>query len=349
MRRKTREINAGGVRIGGDAPVSVQTMYKRPLTDNADKIIRDMAHYSDIGCDIIRFSVPDMDCIENLKIICDEKIMPVVADIHFDYKLALASVEAGVSKIRINPGNIGAEWKVAEVLKSCSDNGIPIRIGINGGSLPSDLRKGSLADGILTAAEREAEILEKYGFRDAAFSLKASTEDVTLDVNRKFAAMNDYPLHLGVTEAGTLIPSLVKSSYVLVSLLREGIGDTIRISVSDIPDTEIFAGKEILRTAGVEVYNKGVRIISCPRCGRAGFDIEGAFAREVEEYLQTVRKDISVAIMGCIVNGPGEAKEADLGITGAGNTIIIFKNGEVLKKVDISDAMEEFKNEIEKF
>ncbi|MBN2651354.1 MAG: flavodoxin-dependent (E)-4-hydroxy-3-methylbut-2-enyl-diphosphate synthase [Spirochaetales bacterium] len=349
MREKTKAIKVGNIVIGGDNPISIQTMYKKPLTIGVDEILADMRHYASYGCDIIRFSVPDADCVDNLKKVCDAGIMPVVADIHFDYKLALASIEAGVAKVRINPGNIGAEWKVAEVIKACKETGTPIRIGINGGSLPSSLRHISLEEGIMQAAEAEVEILQKYNFDNALFSLKASTEDVTLLVNRAFAKRYNYPLHLGVTEAGTLIPSLVKSSYVLVNLLREGIGSTIRVSISDIPDYEVIAGKEILKTAGLEGYSKGVRVVSCPRCGRASFDNGGAFVKELEAYLQTVKKDICVAVMGCVVNGPGEAKEADLGITGAGNTIIIFKNGEVLKKVDIKDAMEEFKNEIEKF
>ena len=346
-RRKTREINVGGLLIGGNSPISIQTMSKTALTaGNYNAIISEMKTLKIMGCDIIRFAIPDESVIPILAEICKEKIVPIVADIHFDYKLALKSLDAGVDKVRINPGNIGAQWKVEEVLTSCKDKNIPIRIGVNGGSLSNKFKELNRVDAMLASATQEIEILEKNGFKNAVFSLKSSDPIETVKVNRLFSKNWDYPLHLGVTEAGPMIPSLVKSSIALSRLLDSGIGDTIRVSISDSPLNEIKAGREILKTTGH--LKGGVTIVSCPKCGRAEFDNDNKIICELEEYLYQTKKDITVAVMGCPVNGPGEAKEADIGITGSGNNVIIFKKGKLYKKVKSENIISIIKEEIDK-
>lgn len=344
---KTRQVTVGDVQIGAGAPISIQTMGKVPMTwENVDFLTEQMHDLKKIGCHIIRFAIPDETVMEPLAKICQEKIMPIVADIHFDYKLALAALEAGVDKIRINPGNIGAAWKVEEVLAACLDKNIPIRVGINGGSLNRKYRHLDRVAAMLASAEEEIEILEKTGFKNALFSLKSSNVAETVEANTLFSSRWDYPLHLGVTEAGPLLPSLVKSSVALSRLLDKGIGDTIRISISDDLSTEVKAAREILKACGKS--KKGATLISCPKCGRAVFDCDNKLAQTLEEYLYSVDKDITVAIMGCPVNGPGEAKEADLGVTGAGNEVIIFKKGELLKKIPRDKVIDILKEEIDK-
>lgn len=345
---KTKEIKVGNVLIGGDNPVSIQTMWDRPITVVDNKLIDKLNDIQAAGCDIIRFAVPK---IEDGKIIGDiaSKIsMPVVADIHFDYKIALKCMDYPISKIRINPGNIGTKWKVEEVLKKAVDKNIPLRIGINGGSLPSDLRENdNLSKALITAAEREMEFLDKHNFDNFLVSLKASNIDDAYRANKAFSQKYNNPIHLGITEAGSLIPAVVKSSIYLYKLLSEGIGDTLRISISDDPLKEIYAANEILSALKLNKRER-VELISCPKCGRASFDTH-EFNNLIQKKLSTVNKSITVAIMGCTVNGPQEAKHADLGITGSGNSILIFKHGEIIRKVTKDEALEAFTQEIDNF
>ena len=339
-KKSTIQVIAGGTTIGGNSRITVQTMWKKSLHDfnNADK--EAIKNIEELGCDFLRFSVPDMtsaDILENVK---KEVSIPLVADIHFDYKIALECIKKGIDKIRINPGNIGAEWKVKEVLTAAADNNTPIRIGINCGSLPkilSDIK--DKAEAMMKAAEHEINILEKNNFQNAVFSLKSSSMQDTITANRRFSEKYDYPLHLGVTEAGPLTAGLVKSSIALYRLIEEGIGDTIRVSLTDSPASEVIAGREILRACGKN--ESGVDIISCPRCGRSTFDTH-KFINSVYDDLYKIRKNIKVAVMGCIVNGPGEAGGADIGITGIGNKVVIFKHGKIIRKIDENKGREEF-------
>lgn len=343
-----RSVKVGHVVIGGDAPVSVQTMGKLPLrAENTERLLAEMRAVWDLGCRMIRFAVPDEASIEPLRQICAAGIMPVVADIHFDYRLALAALGAGVSKVRINPGNIGTEDKIAAVLHACTDADIPIRVGINGGSLPVKYRGLDKVEAALAAAEEEIEILEKYGFRNALFSLKLSDPEGTVEANRRFRERWDYPLHIGVTEAGPLISSVIRSTLALSRLLNEGIGETLRVSISGSCRDEVMTGVEILRACG-----KGApmpKLVSCPKCGRARFDADNRFASQVQELLYRYSKPITVAVMGCEVNGPLEAADADIGLTGAGNAILFYKKGRLYKKVSQSEALALLTEEIEKF
>ena len=340
----TLAVKIGGIFVGGGFPISVQTMWKKPLLEVTDDLLENIQKVQKAGCDIIRFAVPDMETAEILGILTRKVNIPLVADIHFDYKLALKCIENNISKVRINPGNIGAIWKIEEVIKAAASKGIPIRIGVNSGSLPSALKnEPDRAKAMVLAAEQELEVLNKLNFKNAIFSLKASDIETTVNANIEFSKKYDYPLHLGVTEAGPLIPGIVKSSIALSSLLNNGVGDTIRVSLADTPYKEVIAGKEILTGCGKR--DSGVKIVACPRCGRAGFDVHG-FVSEIQEYLYSLQSNITVAVMGCAVNGPGEAKHADLGITGTGNDIIIFKKGIILRKVSAKDAVNEFKKEI---
>ena len=340
---QTYQINAGGLQIGGGAPVTIQTMWKKPLSGN-ENIIGQLEDLKKIGCDIIRFAVPDTESAELLGIISASSPMPVVADIHFDYKLALRCMDFDIAKIRINPGNIGAEWKIKEVIEKAKDTGIPLRAGINGGSLPVNLRKmTNKAEAIILAAEKEIELFEKYSFTNAVFSLKSSDVETTITANELFAEKYRYPLHLGVTEAGPLIEGVVKNTAGVLPLLKKSIGATIRVSLSSNPSDEIIAGKALLYQAGLR--NKYVNIISCPKCGRATFDVH-SFLSLVYDKINHISKPVSIAVMGCAVNGPQEAREADLGITGSGNSVVIFKKGEIIKKISSAEAEDEFLKEI---
>ena len=345
-RRKSNQVSIGSLSMGGDNPVLIQTMGKLPLKhQHIDSIINEMKMLKMLGNQIIRFAVPDETAIEPLKEIIKHHIMPVVADIHFDYKLALAAVKVGVDKIRINPGNIGASWKVKEVVECCKENEIPIRIGVNGGSLAPKYRGMNRVDAMLQSACEEIELLEQLNYSNIVVSLKCSDLQDCIDVNKKFATLNCYPLHIGITEAGPLVSSLVKSSIALSLLLKEGIGDTIRISISDRSEYEVIAAREILKACGLS--KKGVTIVSCPKCGRALFDTENSFINQLQDYLYSIDKDITVAVMGCIVNGPGEAKDADIGITGNAKEVMLFKKGELIRRVKPCDAIDELKKEID--
>lgn len=345
---KTKVINVGNISIGGDNPVSIQTMWDKPIVKVDETLIQNLNDIQEAGCDIIRFAVPELKDAQIIGAIAERIKMPVVADIHFDYKIALECLDHPISKIRINPGNIGSKWKIEEVIKKATDKNVPLRIGINGGSLPSDLRKGiDRADALIIAAERQMELLDSFDFGNFLVSLKASNIEDAYKANKSFSLKYNNPIHLGITEAGPLIPSIVKSSIYLHKVLSEGIGNTVRISISDDPLKEIYAANEILSALKLNKRDR-VELISCPKCGRASFDTH-EFNDQIHKKLATVNKDITVAIMGCTVNGPEEAKHADLGITGSGNTILIFKHGKIIRKVTKDEALTAFIKEIDQF
>jgi len=326
-----RVIKVGSVLIGGDFPVSIQTMWKEPLTENLEPVAAAINTLADLGCQIVRFAVPGESDAHLLGRLASMVDIPLVADIHFDHKIALTCLDYPIAKIRINPGNIGARWKVEEVLQKAAGNDVPIRVGINSGSLPKIVRNESdIAKAMVTAAEIEIEALESFGFKNALFSLKASNGEDTIRANELFARKYQYPLHIGLTEAGPLIGGIVKSTIALTHLLREGVGSTIRISLSDKPDTEVLTAREILLAIGLR--KDGIKLTSCPRCGRATFDTH-AFTDRMVRKLAAMKKNITVAVMGCAVNGPGEAKHADIGISGVGREVIIFRKGSVFQTV----------------
>ena len=327
------------VLIGGDNPVRVQTMWDSSL-QKADigQIVSKIAKLSMMGCDIIRFSYVSSDDFAPFKEICARSVMPVVADIHFDYKMALEALETGVAKIRINPGNIGARWKTKEVVSSALDHGAAIRIGLNSGSLPRNEKNLAKDDLMVQTALEYINDFESWGFSNTVISLKASDVDLTMSAAEKFSAVSDYPLHLGVTEAGSPIVSSVRSAWALGNLLSRHIGDTIRVSITGDIEDEVVSACEILRTLGLK--KGGVRLVSCPRCGRHTFDSRKMVSL-LEEDLRTIDKDITVAIMGCQVNGPGEAKDADFALTGIGNKAFLYKKGCLFKEVDMNSAKKE--------
>ena len=356
-----RKIFVGGngnverIAVGGDAPVTIQTMWKDSILDVKDnpqkleEIVKQINSLKMLGCDIIRFAVPDMQSAESFIQICRATSMPLVADIHFDYRLALKCLEGPVGAIRINPGNIGDMERVKAVVESCRDHGAAIRIGVNSGSLPHDLRElveqGKLSRSVALSqtAARECEVFDKLNFDQFVVSMKASSVQETIEANEDFASKFDIPLHVGVTEAGPLITGVVKSTLAFSHLLKEGIGSTIRVSLSSLPENEVITGLEILRECGKR--KGGVTLVSCPRCGRVGFDVHGFMARWQNKLL-SMKKDITVAVMGCVVNGPGEGKHADIGIAGAGDKAIIFKKGEIVRTIDMKDADNVFEEEL---
>ncbi len=357
----TRKVFLGGsgitkrISIGGDSPVSLQTMWKDSIVDVCDnnekleKIVKDLAGLSMLGCDIVRFAVPDIESAKGLCAIAERTEMPLVADIHFDYRLALECLKGNVAAIRINPGNIGSVENTKKVVEACREKGAALRIGINSGSLPKDLQsqiaegKISRAQGICETAVREVEVFDSLNFDQVVVSMKSSSVAETIESNRFFASRYDIPLHLGVTEAGPLIGGVVKSSIAFYTLLSEGIGNTIRVSLSDKVENEVIAGLEILKESGKR--EGGVKLVSCPRCGRLGFDVHGFVARWQNELL-SMKKDITVAVMGCVVNGPGEGKHADLGIAGVGDKVILFKKGKIIQTIEAKDADNAFREQL---
>jgi (E)-4-hydroxy-3-methylbut-2-enyl-diphosphate synthase len=347
--RSTRAVKVGSVIVGGGFPVSVQTMWKEPLAAGAEPRAAALARIESLaalGCDILRFAVPDIAAAEALGELARVSSLPLVADIHFDWRIALRCLDYPVAKIRINPGNIGARYKVEEVAAKARDRGASIRIGVNGGSLPADLRdRPDRAAAIVEAAERELDVFEGIGFGDVIVSMKASDVPTTLEVNRRFAARHDQPLHLGVTEAGPLVQGVARNAAALVPLLSEGIGETIRVSLSDSMENEVIAAREILACAGMG--KAGVRLVSCPRCGRASFDTH-AFTARWAERLYALGNDATIAVMGCAVNGPGEARHADLGITGAGGKVVIFRKGTIARTIEPEEADTVFEEELAK-
>jgi (E)-4-hydroxy-3-methylbut-2-enyl-diphosphate synthase len=347
QKRKTRAVKVGRVIVGGGFPVSVQTMWKKALSPaDLPSVVSELERLSRLGCDIVRFAVPDAAAAELLGRLSRSTEMPLVADIHFDYRLALRCLDFSIAKIRINPGNIGEEWKVREMVEKAIGQGIPLRIGVNAGSLPRSLEsEKDVALAMLKAAELEMEVIERLGFRDAVFSLKSSDVETTLRANALFSKTCDYPLHIGVTEAGPLIAGIVKNTLGITGLLQQGIGDTIRVSLTSPSEDEVLTGLEILRS--VKLRKAGVQIISCPRCGRSSFDVQG-FLEDVSEFIYSIQKPLTIAVMGCVVNGPGEAKKADIGITGAGKYAILFRHGEMVRKVPYKDAVMAFKEEVQR-
>ena len=345
-RRKTRPVFIGKVQVGDDAPVSVQSMTK---TDTRDAVatIAQIKQLALDGCEIIRAAVPDREAAAALPAILKEASIPLVADIHFDYRLALEAIKAGVAGLRINPGNIGGRDKVEEVVKAASEKGIPIRIGVNTGSLEKEVleRYGGITAGAMAeSALRHIDILEKLNFFNIKISLKSSNVPLMVDAYRLLADQVDYPFHIGVTEAGTLRSGTVKSAVGIGILLNEGIGDTIRVSLTGNPGHEVRVGYEILKALGLR--RRGVELISCPTCGRTRIDLI-RIAGEVEERLQSLDRPLKVAVMGCEVNGPGEAREADVGIAGGKGTGLIFRKGEIVRKVPEDRLVDELLKEIE--
>jgi (E)-4-hydroxy-3-methylbut-2-enyl-diphosphate synthase len=345
--RRTRTVKAGSLLIGGGFPVSVQTMWKAPVGPaELDAVTQALARLGGLGCDLVRFAVPDTAAAEAVGEISRRTPMPIAADIHFDHTLALRCLDFPISKIRINPGTLGAEWKVREVVGKAADRGVALRVGVNAGSLPRSLEGApDVADAMVKAAEEELELLERLSFRDVLFSLKSSDVGETIRANIRFSKDHDHPLHLGVTEAGPLIPGIVRSTAGIGSLLEQGIGDTIRVSLSAPVEDEVIAGVEILRVAGRR--SEGVTIVSCPRCGRTTFDVQN-FIESVSPIVQIAKKQLTIAVMGCAVNGPGEARKADLGITGAGKMAILFRKGEIVRRVTYEEARAAFQEEFDK-
>ena len=356
----TKTVYLGGsgrvrrIGIGGREPVSIQTMWKEGVDDldsnplKFKRIVSQIAELESLGCDIIRFAVPDQESAKGLCKIAAESSMPLVADIHFDWRLALECLKGDVAAIRINPGNIGSRERVEAVVSACKEKGAAIRIGVNSGSLPQDLRslveEGKLgrAQALAKAAARECQVFDELGFDQVVVSMKASSVQETVECNEAFARQFDIPLHIGVTEAGPLIGGVVKSTLAFYRLLSQGIGSTIRVSLSSSPKNEVIAGREILRECGKRPG--GVQIVSCPRCGRQGFDVH-SFVERWESRLLASKKNVTVAIMGCAVNGPGEGKHADLGIAGAGGKAILFKKGKIIRTIDEKDADNAFEEE----
>ena len=337
----------GGVPVGGGAPVSIQSMLNTRTTD-VDGCLAQIRALAAAGCEIARLAVPDMEAAETFGAICAASPLPLVADIHFDYRLAIRAAENGAAKIRINPGNIGGEDRVRAVVEVCGARSIPIRIGVNGGSLePRLLEKYGhpTPEALVESAFGHIALLEKYDFHDICVSMKSSSVPLMIEAYRLFSERSDYPLHVGVTETGTERMGTIKSAMGIGGLLCLGIGDTIRVSLTADPVREVVAAKAILKAAGLR--KQGVNLISCPTCGRTKIDLIG-LANRVQEALQDCDKELTVAVMGCVVNGPGEAREADIGIAGGDGCGLIFKKGEIVRKVPESELLDALMEEIEK-
>lgn len=346
-RRKTKKIKVGNIFVGGDSPISVQSMTNTDTRD-VNKTVEQIKRLQNEGCEIIRVAVPDFEAADAIKEIVKQIDIPLVADIHFDFRLAIKSVQNGANALRINPGNIGSEIRIKEVVDAAKFYDIPIRVGVNSGSLEKEILqkyKRPCPEALVESALRNVEILEKYNFDNIVISVKSSNVKEMVDSYRILSKNTEYPLHLGVTEAGTIYSGTVKSSIGIGALLLDGIGDTIRVSLTDDPIEEIKLGKEILQACGVRRF--GVEIISCPTCGRTSIDLIG-LAKKVEEELKHINKPIKVAVMGCVVNGPGEAKEADIGIAGGIKEALIFKKGKIIKKVSEENIISELIEEINK-
>lgn len=331
-RKQTRQISIGNVKIGGGAPISVQSMTNTKTTDTAATVAQIKA-LEKAGCDIVRLDVPDMAAAENIANIKKQVNVPLVADIHFDYRLALKAIEQGIDALRINPGNIGDEDRVKAVVEAAKTKHIPIRIGVNAGSLDKKLlaKYGKVtAQALVESAMEHVRILEKLDFHDIKISLKAHDVPLTLDAYRLMSETVDYPLHLGITEAGTVNTGIIKSAVGIGALLAEGIGDTFRISLTGDPVNEVKVANEILKALGLKEY--GPTLISCPTCGRCNIDLPSITA-QVEKRLENVQKPVKVAVMGCVVNGPGEARDADIGIAGGKGEGLVFRKGEIIGKV----------------
>jgi len=335
----TRQIKIGGLIIGGGAPISVQSMTKTDTTD-VTATVAQINELKEAGCEAVRIAVRDESAAMAVKDIVKQASLPLIADIHFDYKLALMVISYGINALRINPGNIGEAWKVKELVNACKDKGIPIRIGVNAGSLHKDIldKYGHpTAQAIVESAERHIEILQGLNFNDIKVSLKASNVPLTIESYKVFASIYDYPLHIGISEAGPMFSGTIKSAVGLGILLNMGIGDTMRVSLTAHPVEEVKVAYEILKSLGIR--KRGVDIISCPTCGRCQYDLMNLI-KDAEPRIRAINKDITVALMGCAVNGPGEAREADYGIAGGKGSGMIFKKGEIVKKVREEDMID---------
>ena len=334
----TRQIQVGNVLIGGGAPVAIQSMLNTKTTD-VEGSLAQLRKLAAAGCQIARLAVPNKEAAAAFGEICQHSPLPLVADIHFDYKLALLAAEGGASKIRINPGNIGGEEKVQAVVSACKERNIPIRIGVNGGSLDKNLLEKyghPTAEALVESAFQHLELLEKFGFYDTCVSMKSSNVPTMVAAARLFRSKCDYPIHIGVTETGPVRMGLMKSAMGIGALLLDGIGDTIRVSLTDDPVEEVYAAKDILKAAGLR--KEGVNIISCPTCGRTQIDLIG-LVNKVDEALKNCEKPITVAVMGCIVNGPGEAREADIGIAGGDGCGMLFEKGQQICKLPYDELL----------
>lgn len=343
----TRQILVGGIPIGGGAPVVIQSMLNTKTTD-VEGSVNQIKALATAGCQIARLAVPNMEAARTFADICKESPLPLVADIHFDYKLAIAAAEGGAAKIRINPGNIGGETKVKAVVDVCKEKHIPIRIGVNGGSLDKRLLEKyghPTAEALVESAFEHLELLEKQGFYDTCVSMKSSTVPTMVAAARLFSSKCDYPIHIGVTETGPVKQGLMKSAMGIGALLLDGIGDTIRVSLTDDPVEEVYAAKDILKAAGLR--KEGVNIVSCPTCGRTRIDLIG-LVNQVDEALRFCEKPITVAVMGCVVNGPGEAREADIGIAGGDGWGMLFEKGEQVEKLPYDELLPALLKRIEK-
>jgi len=349
QRKKTKKIKVGDVFIGGDAPVAIQSMCNTDTRD-VKATVAQIKKLIQAGCEIIRVAVPDMEAAKALGAIKKQISIPLVADIHFSAEYAMEAIAQGIDKLRINPGNIGSEEKVTMLVKACKEKNIPIRIGINGGSLEKDILEKYNNEvtpaGMVESAMRHINILEKNDFYDIAISLKASDIERTVEAYRLLSKKVDYPMHIGVTEAGSVFRGTIVSSIGLGILLYDGIGDTLRISLTADPVEEVKVAWEILKSLGLR--KRGICVTSCPTCGRTEIDLI-KLAGEVEEALEGIDKDIRVAVMGCVVNGPGEAREADLAIVGGRGVGLIMKKGQIIKKVDEKDLLVEFIKEVKNF
>lgn len=337
QRRKTRSVKIGNTYFGSSHDILIQSMtYTK--TDDKEATLRQILDLEKAGCDIVRFSVPNESCVQSIEYLKENTHIPLVADIHFDYNLAIMAAERGIDKIRINPGNIGDEERIKKVCDICKAKNIPIRIGVNGGSLEKHILEkysSPTPEALCESAMYHVKLLEKFDFYDTVVSIKSSDVATTINANRLFSQMCDYPIHLGVTEAGTERTGLIKSSAGIGSLLCDGIGDTLRVSLSDDVIKEVSAAKDLLRVLGIR---KGVKVISCPTCSRCGIDVFST-AKKLEEALRDKPWDIKIAVMGCAVNGPGEAREADIGIAGGKSEGLLFKKGEIVGKVPMQDIL----------
>ncbi|MBE7012011.1 MAG: flavodoxin-dependent (E)-4-hydroxy-3-methylbut-2-enyl-diphosphate synthase [Ruminococcaceae bacterium] len=341
------KISIGNIKIGQGEKIAIQSM-TNVIASDTEKTIRQINELAAAGCDIVRFAVPDEECAKAVSTIKEKTNIPLVADIHFDYRLALMCIERGIDKVRINPGNIGGEDRAKAVLLAAKEKGIPVRVGVNGGSLEKEILKkygGITPEGMVESALTHIRLMEKYDFTDIVVSIKSSDVKKTIAAYRLARETFDYPLHLGVTEAGTYTGGLVKSSIGIGSLLADGIGETIRVSLTDDPIREVEAAKMIL--SALDLGEKTVKVVSCPTCGRTKIDLI-KIANEVTEAVKNIKKDITVAVMGCVVNGPGEAKDADIGIAGGDGCAMLFKKGEIIGKIHENQVTKTLLSEIEK-
>ncbi len=347
-RRQSRPVMVGGIQIGGGAPVSVQTMTKTKTAD-VKATLEQIVRCKEAGADIVRITVNDKEAAEAVSEIVRLSEVPIVADIHFNHIFAIKSIEAGVAKVRINPGNIGSKDRIRQVLEKAKERGIPIRIGVNSGSLEKDILEKHgypSAEALFESAMRHVNIAREFGFEDIIIAVKSTSVALMIQAYRMIARETDFPLHLGVTEAGSFTGGTIKSSVGIGTLLAEGIGDTIRVSLTDQPEREVEVGKQILRSLGMA--QRGVEIISCPTCGRLEVDLF-KIVKELETALKGVKKNIQIAVLGCAVNGPGEAKEADIGIAAGKNSALLFKKGKAVKKIKESEIISEIVREVEMF